>query len=80
MRRLPAILVLVTAGCSTAPVADLLDLVAPGGPPRSVPSDGPPTPARRGRFEELPPPPGPSRDPGDPPPLPPVPNGYTPRS
>ena len=73
MRRIPAILLLVAAGCSTAPVADFLDLVAPGGPPPGPAAAAGWVPRPRVPVEPLPPP-------IDVPPLPPVPSDYTPRS
>jgi hypothetical protein len=68
------------AGCSTAPVADFLDLVAPGGPggPSEVEFPVPPRPGTP--IDELPPPLDRRHEHNDVPPLPPVPSGYTPRS
>jgi len=73
MRRFLAMSVLFAAGCSTAPIADFLDFVAPGGPPggvrEPVPVPGPRIPAPPdGR---LPPP----KERFGAPPLPPVPDG-----
>jgi hypothetical protein len=75
MRRILGMLVGVGAGCSTAPVADFLDAVAPGGPgPRADRRDPPPPPPGR-PAPELPPRVNP---PDDAPPLPPVPAGFRP--
>ena len=54
------------AGCSTAPIADFMDAVAPGGPPRARTAERPRDP--------LPPAPPKNTDP----PLPPVPASQTP--
>ena len=75
MRRTIAFLVVALAGCSTAPVADFLDLVAPGGPgSRADRPNAPPPPPRRVAPE------GPPRinPTDDAPPLPPVPAGFRP--
>ena len=74
MRRILSVLVLVVAGCSTAPVADFLDLVAPGGPgPRADRRDIPPPPPPRSREAPSPAPPHDAA-----PPLPPVPSDFHP--
>jgi hypothetical protein len=77
MRRWFPVLFLTLAGCSTAPIADFMDTVAPGGPPRDPPARNEAHPRPRERDPADPfPPPAPRRD--DPPPLPPVPTGYAP--
>jgi hypothetical protein len=77
MRRWFPGLFLTLAGCSTAPIADFMDTVAPGGPPRDPPArtEAHPRPRERDPADPFPPP-APRRD--DPPPLPPVPTGYAP--
>lgn len=76
MRRILVLTVLVLGGCSTAPVADFLDRVSPGGPgppPRpTAPPPRPPAPPR----EPLPRPQPRIEERDDTPPLPPVPAGY----
>src|SRR5262245_49810129 len=74
MRRVLFLALLALAGCSTAPVADLLDATNPG---RSTPSRSTSQPRDPGPPEELLPHPPPRR--GDvPPTLPPVPAGNSP--
>src|SRR5206468_2901785 len=80
MRRILAVSVLVVAGCSTAPVADFLDLVAPGGYGPGGREEPPPPPRPPARPDFLPGP-GPApriEDRDAPPPLPPVPAGFRP--
>lgn len=64
MRRLAQLLLLLTAGCSTAPVADVLDCLCP---PRRIP-DG--TPTFGGVGGSKPPPPGAVLQPPDLPTIP----------
>ena len=70
MRRLFAIFAFGIAGCSTTPVADLMDAVAPGGPGTRHET----APRHRAPVQDYP---IQNRDRSDdPPPLPPVPVGY----
>jgi hypothetical protein len=70
MRRILAVFAFGMAGCSTTPVADFLDAVAPGGPGTRHET----VPRHRAPVQDYP---IQNRDRGDePPPLPPVPVGY----
>src|SRR5262245_42681694 len=56
-------LLLTLAGCSTAPIADFMDAVSPGGPRRDPPARNKPLPPPRQRDPADPfPPPAPRRD------------------
>ena len=65
---------LMCAGCSTAPLADLLDAVDPGGSGYTRDVEAAPAPLPPARL--MPSPQPPNRN--DPPPLPPVPSSFNP--
>jgi len=76
MRRILPIALFVLAGCSSAPVADFLDAVAPGGARPDPRHDAGPTSGPREPFDNLPPAEPRRKDRDNPPPLPPVPTGH----